>query len=597
MFAGPYHFSRPDIVAGTLNANGIPNNGTDEANHFIQMAGAWMRPGYLLPVHDFEAGDGIRTDSEMAQFAVDFSNRIYEVMGIRPAIYVNGNYAQNILGGASVALRQQVVSGYPTLWNARWPNQADPNSIDVQNGNPTIGFSNIYGPWDDNGEVHPWAFWQYASTGRLQSFNNGGSNLDFDVAHGGVEFVKDYLVPALWMNNSSGQWTSLTNWNSGQTPVAPVQGPGQVPRVGNLTLPATRLPGSNDTVVLDRPSANITVTLGSGAHNIRKLYVREMLNITGGSLTVNYAPTADSTPIAAQFSERVSLSGGSSLSVHTLQVDATRDFVVNGGTLTFNKINLMPHSTSPAEMYISGSVNLNPLNNAAAVIANGAGSGSSGRIELNEGTNPVLNIADGSAAVDLAINVPIVGTGLTKAGAGTLELNGVNNYNGDTIVQAGKLSVLSPNGLNQQFDNEWDIHIATGAILDLKYSGTPDAIGALFIDGVSQPAGVWGAEGSSAPFTSPLITGTGRLEVTQFIPPLLAGDFNDDGRVDAADYIVWRKMDGTTTGYDDWRANFGRTSAGAGSGSELGANSAVPEPSTVALLIVAISSLLTRRER
>ncbi len=272
-----------------------------------------------------------------------------------------------------------------------------------------------------------------------------------------------------------------------------MQGPGQVPRVGSLTLPATRLPGSNDTVVLDRPSTNITVTLGSGTHNIRKLYVREMLNITGGSLTVNYVPTSDSTPIAAQFSERVSLGGNASLSVHTLQVDATRDFVLDGGTLTFNKINLMPHSTSPAEMYISGNVNLNPLNNAPAVIANGTGTGNSGRVQLNHGLNPVLNVADGSSAVDVAINVPIVGTGLTKAGAGTLELNGLNNYNGNTVVQAGKLSVTSPNGFNEQFDNEWDIYLSTGAILDLKFSGTPDTIGSLFIDGASQPAGIWGA--------------------------------------------------------------------------------------------------------
>ena len=101
MFAGSYHFSRPDVIATTGNANGIANSGTDEANHFLQMAGPWMRPGYLLPVHDFEAGDGARTANEMAQFAIDFSNRIYAVMGIRPLIYVNGNYASNILGAAS----------------------------------------------------------------------------------------------------------------------------------------------------------------------------------------------------------------------------------------------------------------------------------------------------------------------------------------------------------------------------------------------------------------------------------------------------------------------------------------------------------------
>src|SRR3972149_4740015 len=62
----------------------------DEANHMIQMAGAWMRPGYLPPVLDFEDGAAERSGSESAQFALDFSNRIYAVMGIRPAIYFNG---------------------------------------------------------------------------------------------------------------------------------------------------------------------------------------------------------------------------------------------------------------------------------------------------------------------------------------------------------------------------------------------------------------------------------------------------------------------------------------------------------------------------
>jgi hypothetical protein len=40
------------------------------------------------------------------------------------------------------------------------------------------------------------------------------------------------------------------------------------------------------------------------------------------------------------------------------------------------------------------------------------------------------------------------------------------------------------------------------------------------------------------------------------------GDINADGRVDAADYVVWRKNGGTPNQYNDWRANFGR-SAGA----------------------------------
>jgi autotransporter-associated beta strand protein len=341
--------------------------------------------------------------------------------------------------------------------------------------------------------------------------------------------------------------------------------------------------------------------------------VRESLDITGGSLTINYNPdyavpedgsgnplypnAVRSGPISAQFSGRVSIGGNASLSVHTLQVDATRDFVIGNSTLSFNRINLMPHSTAPAEIYLSGNVNFNPLNNAAAAIANGSGTGNSGRIELVDGANPVLNVADGAAAVDLAINVPIVGTGLTKTGPGTLALNGLNNYNGDTVVQAGELSVTSPNGLNQQFDNEWDIRLSTGAILGLQFTGAADMIRSLFIDGVSQPAGIWGAEGSGAPFTSPLITGTGRLEVTQFVPPPLVGDFNDDGSVDAADYIVWRKTDGTPTDYSDWRANFGRTSPGAGSASALSGDSAVPEPSAVVMLSLGIAGVVAWRHK
>ena len=74
MFAGSYHFSRPDIIASTLNSNGIPNNGTDEANHFMQMAGPWMRPGYLLPVHDLEAGQSAADSAR----AVDISRRLFQ---------------------------------------------------------------------------------------------------------------------------------------------------------------------------------------------------------------------------------------------------------------------------------------------------------------------------------------------------------------------------------------------------------------------------------------------------------------------------------------------------------------------------------------
>jgi hypothetical protein len=65
---------------------------------------------------------------------------------------------------------------------------------------------------------------------------------------------------------------------------------------------------------------------------------------------------------------------------------------------------------------------------------------------------------------------------------------------------------------------------------------------------------------------------------------LLAGDFNADGNVDGADYVLWRKdpnAHGGPNGYNTWRQNFGGPQ-GAGSSSVSGA---VPEPASTALCI------------
>jgi hypothetical protein len=74
----------------------------------------------------------------------------------------------------------------------------------------------------------------------------------------------------------------------------------------------------------------------------------------------------------------------------------------------------------------------------------------------------------------------------------------------------------------------------------------------------------------------------------------IPGDYNNDGKVDAADYVVWRKTDGTPVGYNTWRTNFGRTS-GAGSGAL--ADAAVPEPASLALCALAIGLIAIRRGR
>jgi hypothetical protein len=89
----------------------------------------------------------------------------------------------------------------------------------------------------------------------------------------------------------------------------------------------------------------------------------------------------------------------------------------------------------------------------------------------------------------------------------------------------------------------------------------------------------------------------GDFAVRVTVLPGLPGDYNQNGTVDAADYVVWRNNEGTTTSlpndngiggtvgqahYDLWRAHFGQ-SAGSGTIS----NATLPEPASGLLLILA----------
>jgi hypothetical protein len=84
----------------------------------------------------------------------------------------------------------------------------------------------------------------------------------------------------------------------------------------------------------------------------------------------------------------------------------------------------------------------------------------------------------------------------------------------------------------------------------------------------------------------------------------LAGDFNNDGEVDAADYVVWREGLGTinnAAAYDTWRRNFGATSA---IGSEVTGSAQrsafVPEPAMIMLIaqvMLVMAELLCKRRR
>jgi hypothetical protein len=72
----------------------------------------------------------------------------------------------------------------------------------------------------------------------------------------------------------------------------------------------------------------------------------------------------------------------------------------------------------------------------------------------------------------------------------------------------------------------------------------------------------------------------------------LAGDYNGNGTVDAADYSVWRDGLGaiyTQADYDVWKSHFGQ-SAGGGS-SQTAAVPAAPEPAALTLMLIAVMNL------
>jgi len=97
--------------------------------------------------------------------------------------------------------------------------------------------------------------------------------------------------------------------------------------------------------------------------------------------------------------------------------------------------------------------------------------------------------------------------------------------------------------------------------------------------------------GSGSPFDP------SQIVLSSFAMPILPGDYNNDGTVNAADYTVWRNNLGTsntlendpiggivgTAQYDQWKANFGMQAGGVGSSGGV-----APEPSGLLLTVSAM---------
>lgn len=131
--------------------------------------------------------------------------------------------------------------------------------------------------------------------------------------------------------------------------------------------------------------------------------------------------------------------------------------------------------------------------------------------------------------------------------------------------------------------------------LDAFRDSSPGGGGPSVSAGVSMGGGHYSGSGAFYQYPS-------NVDGIGFVGPnidlAIAGDYNQNGIVDAADYVEWRKNNGTQTGYVMWRENFGQPGA---SGSGLAGGSPfslpVPEPAAFVLALVAVMMGLAVRRR
>src|SRR5262245_24788108 len=137
------------------------------------------------------------------------------------------------------------------------------------------------------------------------------------------------------------------------------------------------------------------------------------------------------------------------------------------------------------------------------------------------------------------------GTSGTMLDLGTL--GGLNSYSynvgaGGQVVGASEVAVTSS---------------STHAFLYTSGSGMVD------LNTLIDPLSGWVLSDAAAINDAGQITGQGLIggqyHAYLLTPVQIPGDFNGNGTVDAADYVVWRKTGGTQADYTTWRTHFGQS--------------------------------------
>jgi autotransporter-associated beta strand protein len=290
---------------------------------------------------------------------------------------------------------------------------------------------------------------------------------------------------------------------------------------------------------------------------------------SGGNLTLNNTLTTGGNNNSTTFNGRITSGAGGLVKtgsgIFTLAPfsggnNYSGTTTVNAGTLLVNNSSGSGTGTGPVV-----------VNSSATLGGTGTISGS---VTVNAGGH----IAPGQSIESLDVGSLTLSAGSildfeldTVAGADTSDLINVTASGGLTI-----------NGVTLNITDAGGMTPGTYTLID--YAGTLNGNVGNIAFGTLPPGFLYSLSNNAA-----------NTSIELSVSASLAGDFNGDGSVDMADYVVWRKGFGTTytqEDYDDWRNNFG---AQAGGGALDSASTAVPEPATIAgLLLSGLVFILAR---
>jgi autotransporter-associated beta strand protein len=312
------------------------------------------------------------------------------------------------------------------------------------------------------------------------------------------------------------------------------------------------------------------------------------LNPTGVNLTLPDVTKYNNTPV-----QTLDLGGTTAGNVIT--------GVISNGTATsvnLSKSNTSTWAISGNNTYTGGTV----VNGGTLLVNNTAGSGT-GTAAVTVNSGGTLG-GTGTIVSTSTVTVNAGGSVAPGVSAGTLTLSATGGVNLSPMSAGGLAFELgAPASSDKLVVSSGTLTLGQLDFSDFAFTTLPGITAGTYtlIDAASTMAVSLGTVSGSIPgYNATLsVDNTTAFDVFLTLTPAgVAGDYNNDAKVNAADYVMWRKnpngFGGDPGGYNTWRANFG--TGGPGSGAAAGSlSAAVPEPSTLFMLVAGLLAMSSRR--